>query len=234
MSTQNLEQRLEQLERELDRTKSVTEIQNCMARYCYLHTGGKHKESAEMFALNTQDVSAEIANVGCFVGPEAVRKLYEKNHIDVEGDRIGFLFEHTLCGLCIEVAEDNQTAKALWVTPGHETFSDGKEAHANWIWGKYACDFIRENGQWKIWHMQMYPTFRCPYEESWVTGQNVGLSQPRTEQLDKLGSGATTDTTFCEEYLPGRKVRYWPAAPEPYASFEGTRPMVGAPPENWD
>lgn len=34
--------------------------------------------------------------------------------------------------------------------------------------GKYSVDFIMEDGEWKIWHMTIYPLFQSEYGEGWA------------------------------------------------------------------
>jgi hypothetical protein len=50
--------------------------------------------------------------------------------------------EHCLTSPVIQVAKDGKTAKAIWFSPGVE----GNQ----WAYGKYAIDFVKEDGQWKI------------------------------------------------------------------------------------
>ena len=230
--------RLEKLELELAKEKAVTQIQNCMGRYAYMHTGGMHTECMKCFAEGDPDLTIEIGPGGKFVGPDAAYRVYHINHNVGEGDRIGFMAEHTLTTPVIEVADDLQTAKALWISPGHETAMDHEsgEVEAEWMWGRYAMDFKCINGEWKIWHFQMFPTFRCSYYKSWV--ETVACDRLMADANEAQGkeripmqpdSTADEPTTFFEEYAADCVMKYWPAPPEPYETFEGTQSMVGAP-----
>jgi hypothetical protein len=60
------------------------------------------------------------------------------------------LVEHTLTILVVEIAEDGLTAKGVWISPGHETFPVGDKLKDYWSWGRYAVDFRKEDGKWKI------------------------------------------------------------------------------------
>lgn len=79
----------------------------------------------------------------------------------------GLMIEHTLTTGMIEVADDRGTAKGIWISPGHETFPMAGECRPHWSWGRYGVDFVREDGQWKIWHLHVLTTFRTPYDQSW-------------------------------------------------------------------
>jgi hypothetical protein len=43
---------------------------------------------------------------------------------------------------------------------------------------KYACDFVKEDGEWKIWHLHVCLTFRTPYDKGWVEQPVVGSFRP--------------------------------------------------------
>lgn len=79
----------------------------------------------------------------------------------------GLMIEHTLTTGIIEIADDRQTAKGVWISPGHETFPMGDTMRPHWSWGRYAVDFVREDGGWRIWHLHVLTTFRTPYDKSW-------------------------------------------------------------------
>ena len=58
----------------------------------------------------------------------------------------------------IEVAGDGKTAKGIWYSIGigvrPNVNSDGTYTKStSWMWEKYAVDFIKEDGKWKIWHL---------------------------------------------------------------------------------
>ncbi len=241
---QKLAQSLEKisaLELALAKERAITQIQNCMGRYAYMHTGGKHTECMECFAVGDSDLSIEIGPMGVFKGPDAAYRVYHIIHNAGEGDRVGFCAEHTLTTPVIEVADDLQTAKAIWISPGHETSiePDGS-ADPTWMWGRYAMDFKCVDGQWKIWHFQMFPTFRCNYYTAWtdtvpfdrLMRQHMA-ERPAGEEPPAGPGGLRPDApmTFFEEYATDRVMRYWPQPPAPYQTFEGTQSMVGAPPE---
>lgn len=247
-----LEKRLEALENdykktiaelrlELAKEKAVTQIQNCMGRYAYMHTGGMHTACLECFANGDPDLTIEIGPTGVYRGPDAAIRVYDTGHNEYEAERLGFMAEHTLTTPVIEVADDLQTAKAIWISPGHETAPDPETGkyEGDWIWDRYAMDFKCVNGEWKIWHFQMFPTFRCDYYTCWTETEPNDRVQERMrleaglEMNVPMFEAAPADepTTFFEEYATDRVMKFWPQPPRPYATFEGTQSMVGAPPE---
>ena len=234
MSMEELEKRVQALELELKKQQAVVQIQNCMGRYVYMHTGGKHSRCVSCFANGDPDLSIEIGPMGVFRGPDAAYRVYHIAHNTFEGDRVGFLAEHALTTPVIEVADDLMTAKALWISPGHETSIEPDGPDPTWMWGRYAMDFKNINGEWKIWHFQMFPTFRCNYYKAWtdtVPFDEIIKEHPEENTMDIPEARPDEPTTFFEEYSVHRAPKYWPQPPSPYKTFEGTQSMVGAPPE---
>ena len=166
------------LEERVQRLEDIDEIQKLMSRYSYCHTASLHQETADMFAKNAPDIRAEVNDTwGIYEGREGIQRLYVGVHVHSDGpDRKGRMFMHTLTTPIIEVAGDGKTAKGLWISPGHETkIIDGK-LQPYWAWCKYGVDFIKEDGEWKFWHVQVYGVFLCPYDKSWV--EAVGSFTP--------------------------------------------------------
>jgi hypothetical protein len=225
MNMEKFEKRIMDLEQELARAKAVNEIQNLFGRYMYLHTAGKNKKCTELFA-QTRGTSVEFHSMGLFREIEGVQKLYEVN---MGGDRKFFpggLFEHTLTTPVIEVAKDGRTAKGLWISPGHETFPNNEgKLEAHWMWCKYAVDFLKEDETWKIWHYQVFMSFLCPFDKPW-TEPMEGPGRPPMQNADG-------PTTYHKPYSLNSSPEYWPAPPDPYDTFEGSRSMVGSPPEGF-
>jgi hypothetical protein len=210
------------LEERIRRVEDMLEVQNLMGRYEYLHTAGMHEKVLELYAMKSPDVGMEIAHWGKWEGPEAVRRGMVGVHKEAEKVRYGVMAVHALTTQVVEVAEDGKTARAVWTSPGFESMPDASgEIGATWCWLKYGCDFIKEDGEWKIWHSHVYRIFDTPYERSWVE-----TSKPDAEK-------AIADTDWVPEELRGNKPttydhpystttlpEYVPAPPEPYKTFD--------------
>jgi hypothetical protein len=215
-AVESLQKAVESLQHKNERLQAINEIQNLVGKYEVLHDPKTIHRSWELFALKQPDVSVEIAMWGVFVGAESIKKLYEEGH----GEPVaGTMFEHDLTTPIIEVAEDCQTAKGLWFSPGHETplGEDGKPV-AKWSWGKFGADFIKEDGEWKIWHYHWYDTFMCPFDKSWVD-----TPQPAIGVTSETEAGFKPDkpTTTRSTYFPTKMREPMPWYPEPYKTWDG-------------
>lgn len=253
----NLEQRfsrlegriaeLEQQNKSLQRAKDVLEIQNVMSMHEYYHTASMHQEEIDnIWAQKTPGVAfEEAALIGRNEGLEAIKACYVK-HFDkflkaaAEDARLifphlakekeapyGVRIVHTLTTPVIEVAEDGQTAKGMWLSPGHMTLPVGArkgrgKMQAFWQWDKYAVDFVKEDGKWKIWHLYVGTDFCTPYETSWVESALAPAAGPEFENSGSFPETNAPRALVYEEYSPFKVAKFAPKPPVPYKTFSET------------
>lgn len=144
----------EQIRRAFDREQ----IKNVFAKHCYCHLALRHDlEMEKIWAHNAPNVSWGFPT-GFQVGRDTVWDFYVKANL-ARNAPPSVCRMHTLATPLIEIAGDGQTAQGMWYTPGfgpiaREPFdpNDGPLL-GEWIYEHYAVDFIKEKGQWKIWHM---------------------------------------------------------------------------------
>ena len=228
------------LEEQIRRLNDIQEIQNVMSLHEYYHTAGMHKEEVEeIWAQKTPGVSWETQDLGRFEGIEAIRKIYvdgkammgEANlkamrqlYPEIEDKKensfIGTMNVHMLTTPMIEVAGDGKTAKGIWMSPGHVTQLMGDKLTACWMWEKYAVDFVKEDGKWKIWHFHVYTDFQTPFEKSWLdTSLEPKLPPAFPPGFPKSNKPMTDDYTH---YSPFTNPKNLPRPPVPYKTFKDT------------
>jgi len=204
-----LEDRIKILEHEIERTQAVTEIQNLMGRYECYQVHGHSLKVLELFAQKVPDVCLTTPG-GTYVGMEHIKTVWTKILVE---EPVGTMVEHHLTTPMVEVAKDGKTAKGVWYTPGHETLP-ALDPHAYWAWGKYAVDFIKEDGKWKIWHMTGYVTFRTRFDRSWVETAEPDPLMPR----DTMYPPDRRDAV--DTYYNPKAIRLMiPAPPDPYETW---------------
>lgn len=175
------------------------EIQNIMSWHVMYHCYGLHREEMETIWVQEPENQATASfgqNQGFHVGYDAIWEAYveghdsnwlasaksycESNGIDISGmtdeeiiekyGGVGQLLLHVTTTAIIEVAEDGQTAKCFWYSPGMIA-ETGQSA--NTIWEAYGVDFVKENGVWKMWHLHMFTDFMGSF---YLTlGGNAGM-----------------------------------------------------------
>jgi hypothetical protein len=221
MSNKSLEERIQSLE-------DIHEIKNLMSRYEYLHTASRHQETADLFAKKTPGVRAEIGNWGIYEGVEGIQRLYVDIHKWGDRDRKGVIFLHTLTTPIIEVAGDGKTAKGVWTSPGIETSEFGTEGLKGcWAWAKYGVDFVKEDGEWKFWHIKVYGLFHCDYYTSWVDQPSILEEQPLPTQIPEELRADRPPSSFWM-YSKDAVTELDPVPPEPYETWDDSMSFIPA------
>ncbi len=123
-------------------------------------------------------------------GNEIMRGLFPEelgSKKDSEMWGAGTAVVHTITTPVIELAEDEETAKAVFYSIGSCTeIVPEKGPKAFWVWEKYAVDFLKEADGWKIWHMVTMTDFKTPVGENWArvnlapTGSYYTAYTPKT------------------------------------------------------
>lgn len=211
------------LEARIQRLEDIDAIHNLMGRRAYLHSAGLNdRELAECWSVERADIAFEAEDWGVWDGREAISAAYVKDN-PFPADTKGLLIEHTLTTAVLEVAADGQTAKGVWISPGHETFPivDGELPKPHWSWGRYAVDFVREStGEWRIWHLHVLTTFRTPFGQDWV--DSAVNRPPHLPEAGETMPGMTPPTrgvTFNQPYHPKLAPAYEPVPPAPYRDW---------------
>jgi hypothetical protein len=215
--TNSLEARVQALE-------DIHQIQNMMSRYEYFHTVGMHKEVLNMFASKTPGVAVEIPHLGRYEGLVGIRRFWIGANFQTDTKREGIMIMHTLTTPVIEVAGDGKTAKAVWISPGHETGPFGGEpgkVNAVWSWNKYGVDFVKEDGVWKFWHFHLYRIFKTPYDKSWVEApyQRPPAQTDPDKRPDK-------PSTYDWVYSPAVETENIPEPPAPYETWDPAKSYI--------
>ena len=202
----------------------IHEIQNLMGRYEFLTAANMFTETVELFA-KTVPVKIEIGPLGVWEGMDAAWRCFHGFHnwtskvgVPIEGQ----MMQHTLATPVIEVAADGQSAKGVWMSPGHEARVLGGELTAMWVWGTYGEDFIKEDGQWKIRNHHVYLQIITPFHVPWTAEK----PQDAGDIGDIFPPGLPDEykpdrsSTYPWMYSPSAVMELVPAPPEPHATYD--------------
>lgn len=220
------------------------EIEKLMARYQYLHTVHAGDDIIALFANDHPDVWATIGDWGIWKGKEGIRRLWKGVEASIEDgghiDMHGFAEEAYMVNRVLEISTDGQTARGLWMCPGYEviplsqfdghpkydeikeTVFHGLPAKVAWIYGKYACDFVKVDGEWKLLHFSHLLNFWADYYESFAkTGEHFIRKPelPTFMDFQNMLPEVAPDDVAPWRYLPydpARKPEIYPALPEPF------------------
>lgn len=239
---ETLEQKVDRLTALLQRDQDVRDIQNIVGKLAYLYEAGMYEKRLDFIARKTPGVTVEIGARGVFEGIDGARralvdveKSFEKSHaagmkkifpnVKFASDHAGMLETELLGTPVIEVAGDGQTARGQWTSlmAVGKTHEEDPKPQALWIWWKTSIDFVKEDGEWKVWHYLKNPIFATPYTKDWVEN-SLGLPpvpEPGTQKgIPGHGTPDRATTKAYDSYRITRTPRLEPKPPEPYKTFD--------------
>jgi hypothetical protein len=166
---------------------------------------------------------------------EKISKIYPeiKNVPENLGAGSGWAI-HTQTTPIIEIAGDGMTAKGMWYSPGimaNTAIVKGKvEVSGGWFWEKYGVDFIKEDGEWKIWHIGMYYD---PTPPGWGATMNImgeanadkvskGEENQAEQKIKELMAPTRSNPDPYKPWEPKSVMKLAPKFPEPYYTFSET------------
>ena len=220
------------------------EIENLFNRYMYLHNAFQDEQIIPLWVKpGTAGIRARYSNAGQYTTYESVIRYHRDRP-----QPVGKLILHYTTTPVVEVAQDGQTAKGVWIMAGSESgltdpeiakeFPDmyspeevqGKKVWAHWVWCKYGVDFLRQDGEWKIWKFRSYELARAPFEENWIS---FGEKNQHAFDLDLMYFGDDGKPVFMppadapvptayHPYSPSARQVLEPVPPSPYATFIDT------------
>jgi hypothetical protein len=238
----SLDEKIDKLTAMLQRNQDIHDIQNIVSKMSYFYEAGMCEERMKYIAKKTPGVTVEIGARGVFEGVDGARetlvdveKSFERSHAvgmrklfpDVKfgSDHAGMLESELIGTPVIEVAGDGKTARGEWLSlmAVGKTHEDDPKPQALWIWWKSAIDFVKEDGEWKIWHYLKNPYFATPYTKDWVENSLTLKPVPPPGTMKGIpGHGAPdrATTKLYDSYRITREPRLDPKPPEPYQTFD--------------
>jgi hypothetical protein len=223
----SIEEKNKKFEQALERLQAVVEIQNLMSRHEYLIYARLNEQIPnEIYAKKALGVKVEM-HWGIYEGIEGLQKLYAffKTFQGVQ-DPVGYLCMHALTTPIIEVAGDEKTAKGLWITTGRVLGHKEGNLQSLSPWNKNAVDFIKEDGQWKVWHRRVYKIII--HQES-LDPEIFSKSKPM--QVSKEFK-PDRPSTYNSSYNPNSFTKNVPAPPESYETWDDSMACVSEPTQN--
>jgi hypothetical protein len=196
-TTENLVHELAALKAEVHELRRLAraaadrgEIENLFSRYMHYHNAFRDDLIIPLWVKpGTAGIRARYTNAGVYTTYESVIRYHQGRPKPV-----GKLILHYTTTPVIEVAANAETAKGIWIMAGCESgltlpevaekqpaymFSpgmvQGKRVWAHWVWCKYAVDFLRQDGAWKIWKFRCYELSRAPFEENWMRRRSTSI-----------------------------------------------------------
>ena len=216
------------------------EIKNLMGRYVRAFL---HKEESTILARFwscREDISLGV-NDGWYLGRKSIGNYYgfleEKMVLSdslvkkrfggvkavQEGRGIGYLEMKALSTDLVEVAGDGETAKGMWNCSGQLPVFTASGPVTHLTFGTYAVDFVREDGAFKILHMQYLEEINHPQGEKWWEPERERPALPEFAALKGImPPEPDVKAALWERFKSGRGIQELPPMPEPYDTYNNT------------
>ncbi len=192
-------------------------VKDLLARRAYILSGGSRSEELEKLWVQKPENQATASygeNWGYIVGMDSLKEKYagrKEERID-----IGYSAVHTVNTGHVVIAYDGATARGLFYDLYERTIAkpDGT-CETIIVCGPLACDFIKEDGQWKIWHV-----FQGS-DHVFTVGENyASVPIPRPVETNPVAIAFGTPDVAMKCYDPdyGWADNY-PPMPDPYYTY---------------
>jgi hypothetical protein len=233
---QRLKKKMATLKLRLERLKAADDCENLMDKYQYYNMKNMRNEETQLFALKSPGACVEMM-WGIYDEPEGVMRWRRSQGYGKPREK-GVFPLHCMCTPIIEVAKDGETAKGLWIMLGAENRKrpDGT-VNCMWSAGRFAMDFIKEDGEWKIWKYNTTGILLAPFEKGWHKANGTRA------QIEENVEKAMADTG---DLRPDRRPSYtfmankgeWqeniPPVPVPYETWDDALPCIPPPGKKWE
>lgn len=231
------------IQQRTERFEDRREIKNVMGKYVTSCLLCREDTLVDTLFCSRDDISLGLNN-GYYVGREAVKGYYaavcdatakkSKCLQKIFPDQLGGLSDEALYGVgpfkaeplnsfYMQEAEDLQTAKAIWMVEGSITDVTERGPVTSWVWSYYAADFIKEDGQMKLWHVLHVEETNCPNGTDWAMPKNDFPELPEFAELKDIALPAPNQPAgVWERFSASRGPAKTPRLPEPYTTFAET------------
>lgn len=221
-------------------------VENLFSQYMYLHNAFRDTDIIPLWAKKgTPDVRAQYSNLGVYTDWDKIISYHQGRPAPR-----GKLVFHYVTTPMIEIAGDGQTAKGLWIVNGLESglvdpenaknmpawmfekeMVNGKKVWMHNVYIKYGVDFIKQDGEWKIWHFHCFEVARAPYGMGWIPFAAAAMDDAFNVDLMYVGEDGKPvfmppvdgpATVMGNMYRTDTPQRLEARPPEPYHTFSET------------
>ena len=171
MNLEELERKVNDLEKRLSIMEDIEEIKKLQKAYGYYLEHWMNDEIIDLFA----DSSDLVLN-GAEGGKQDLKDFF-KSLKDLSRSPEFLHQAMQLCGI-IDIAPDGETAQGRWYGYGAVALPAGKGVRPLSLNGIYTGEYIKQDGKWKIKKLVFHPIMLVPPGESWVKKERIAAITP--------------------------------------------------------
>jgi hypothetical protein len=224
---QGFKKRVAKLEHEVERVKAVKACINAANKYQTYHCISMRVEETHLFALKTPGACVEMRG-GIYDEPEGVLKWKKAEGYGSKPEPLRFTpgAGHPMTIPIVEVAKDGKTAKGLWIM--YSYYGE------NWAAGQFAMDFIKEDGEWKIWKYNTSGLIYSPYEKGWHKENQASVGQAiKFENERPVEMRPSRPPAYPWSWSPDEYFQNIPPIPLSYETWDDSLACIPVPGRSW-
>lgn len=226
-------------EKQMGAWEAQREIKNLMGRYTRALLHKEEGTILETFWSCREDISLGT-NRGWYLGRGSIGAYYRAKERAMEasdacvkarfsgvpevqnGRGLGYLPMYALSSDLVEIASDGESGKGMWAVSGQDTVYTPAGPVTELLFGTFCVDFVRENGRFRILHMQYLEEIRHPQGEKWWERAKERPILPEFAELKNWTPEPDVQVCLYEKWAPGRKHTVVLPLPEPYDTLSET------------
>ncbi len=158
MGVKELEARIAELEKQVREVKDLEAINRLQKIYGFYLEHWMYEDIIELFA-DSPDTVLNLT-IGIFYGKEGVRKYFSGMNEMTQHQE--FLHQIMQLSGVVDIAADGKTAKGRWYGFGAVVMPRRNGYFQLLASGIYTCEYIKEDGKWKILKLMWNPIYSSP------------------------------------------------------------------------
>lgn len=175
MGLKDLESRIEALEKEIKALKDIDKIKTLQRAYGYYLEHWMSEEVIDCFS-DSPDVVLALYE-GTWLGKKGIKKYFTRENISPE-----FLHQVMQLSPIIDLDPDGKKAKGRWYSWGAVAAPVEKGVRQIFMGGIYECEYIKENGTWKILKLEYSLQIAADPRVGWVGPERVATTDSNVKR----------------------------------------------------
>jgi hypothetical protein len=179
MDTAAMEARIKELESQVARVRDLEEINRLQKAYGYYLEHWMYPEIIDLFA-DSPDTTLNLA-YGIFYGKEGVRKYFSgMNEMTQQPE---FLHQIMQLSGVVDIDDGGKTARGRWYGFGAIAMPRRDGVYQMFTCGIYTCEYVKEDGGWKILKLMWNPIYSATPAIGWVKPDKAITRMSRDNSL---------------------------------------------------
>jgi hypothetical protein len=199
MYPQDMEARMQALEKQVTKLNDIESLQRLQKSYGYYLQHWMYQEICDLFADSPE---AELnLMTGIFSGKNSIKNYFYS--IKDQHDNPEFLHQLMQLSGIVDINPDGVTAKGRWFAYGALSFARDEGVLALYADGIYASDYVKINGVWNILKLVWNPLVVFPPSGSWVKKERAlpGGQIPISGRTAKPDKPREIDSRYTSGYI---------------------------------